>query len=210
MEKTGDFYDLLGVQKTASGEEIRTRYHQLAMLYHPDRVQETDKETAHRVFVRINQAYRVLIDPDTRERYDDHLIAKRAGHPISAPPVREYSATDDEITEWMEDATQSYRQGDLQTAHGYCRRIIKSGHGPVEAYILIGDVYVGEREKAKALAAYKVALKMQPQNKMVQAKVLRLEAMLYGPAERSEPAEAAERKKSLLGRLAEIAAKKHT
>lgn len=220
MEKTGDFYDLLGLHQEASGEEIRARYHELALLFHPDRAKDADKETAHRVFVRINQAYRTLIDPEQRKRYDLRREGRSAGQPlaggaIAAEPSPEFHATDDEIREWMGAAAEAFRRGDLQAAHAFCRRIIKSGHGPVEAYILIGDVYVGEREKAKALTAYQVALKMQPQNKMVEAKVRRLEELLSGHASQDKPtsglpADVPEGRRSFLSRLNEIRGKKQT
>jgi curved DNA-binding protein CbpA len=208
MEKTGDFYDLLGVQKQASQDEIRSKYHELAKMFHPDRVQDKDKEVAHRVFVRINQAYSTLIDPDKRERYDQRHSGKIVSPAPQGPP-----ASPEEIREWMSAATVAFQSGDLETSHGYLRRVIKAGKAPIEAYILIGDIYVGEKHKEKALTAYQFALKMQPDNKMLQTKVLRLEEVLGVPLwkravpRQSEGSPTAE-KRGLFSRLSDMRAKK--
>jgi curved DNA-binding protein len=62
-----DFYDVLGVSRTASTEEIRRAYRGLARKHHPD----VDKsEGAEERFKEISEAYDALRDPESRERYD--------------------------------------------------------------------------------------------------------------------------------------------
>ncbi len=63
-----DYYELLEVAKTASGEEIKKSYRRLAMKYHPDR-NPGDKEAETR-FKEINEAYEVLKDEQKRAAYD--------------------------------------------------------------------------------------------------------------------------------------------
>jgi curved DNA-binding protein len=63
-----DYYQSLGVSRTASAEEIRKEYRKLALKYHPDRNQN-DKQ-AEEKFKEINEAYQVLSDPQKRARYD--------------------------------------------------------------------------------------------------------------------------------------------
>ncbi|MBM2820571.1 MAG: cbpA [Candidatus Berkelbacteria bacterium] len=60
-----DYYNILGVSKTASQDEIKRAYRKLAHQYHPDKNQ-TDGEK----FKEINQAYQVLSDPQKRAQYD--------------------------------------------------------------------------------------------------------------------------------------------
>src|SRR3954470_9562422 len=64
-----DYYEVLGVTKTADGEEIKRSYRRLAMKYHPDRA-EGDKAEAELKFKECAEAYEVLSDPAKRKRYD--------------------------------------------------------------------------------------------------------------------------------------------
>lgn len=63
-----DYYDVLGVSKTADDEEIKKAYRTLAKKYHPD-MHPGDKE-AEEKFKEVNQAYAILSDPDKRSKYD--------------------------------------------------------------------------------------------------------------------------------------------
>ena len=65
---TADYYEVLGVTKTASGEEIKKAYRKLAMQYHPDR--NPDNKEAEAKFKDINEAYEVLKDEQKRAAYD--------------------------------------------------------------------------------------------------------------------------------------------
>lgn len=62
-----DFYQVLGVSRTASQEEIQRAYRRLARRYHPDVNKDPAAEDR---FKEISEAYQVLSDPDTRRRYD--------------------------------------------------------------------------------------------------------------------------------------------
>lgn len=62
-----DYYEVLGVQKSASKDEIKGAYRKLALQYHPDRNKGHDAEEK---FKEISEAYAVLSDDDKRKRYD--------------------------------------------------------------------------------------------------------------------------------------------
>ncbi|MBR1648553.1 MAG: molecular chaperone DnaJ [Alphaproteobacteria bacterium] len=63
-----DYYEILEVAKTATGEEIKKAYHKLAMKYHPDR--NAGDEKAEAKFKEINEAYEILKDEQKRAAYD--------------------------------------------------------------------------------------------------------------------------------------------
>ena len=63
-----DYYDLLGVSKSADEKEIKSAFRKLAMQYHPDR--NPGDDAAEHKFKEINEAYEVLKDADKRAAYD--------------------------------------------------------------------------------------------------------------------------------------------
>jgi curved DNA-binding protein len=68
MRAGKDFYEILGVPKTATPDEIQRSYRKLARTYHPDINKSPDAEER---FKEISEAYDVLSDPDQRRRYDN-------------------------------------------------------------------------------------------------------------------------------------------
>jgi len=75
-----DYYELLGVARNASEEEIKKAYRKMALKYHPDRNQ--GNKSAEEKFKEVSEAYEALSNPDKRSAYD------RFGHSAFGPQMR--------------------------------------------------------------------------------------------------------------------------
>ena len=65
-----DYYDILGLDRNSTQEDIKNAFRKHALKYHPDRNKEKD---APEKFKEINEAYQVLSDPEKRSIYDQYL-----------------------------------------------------------------------------------------------------------------------------------------
>ena len=84
--KFRDYYEVLGVPRTATADEIKRVYRQLARKHHPDLKPASEKASAAERFKEINEAYEVLSDPDKRARYDALGAGYRGGMDYTPPP----------------------------------------------------------------------------------------------------------------------------
>ena len=82
--KFKDYYEVLGVARGASEDEIRKSFRKLARQYHPDVAK--DKKTAEEKFKEINEAYEVLSDPAKRKKYDQLGPNWKQGAEFRPPP----------------------------------------------------------------------------------------------------------------------------
>ncbi|GME91450.1 unnamed protein product [Ambrosiozyma monospora] len=84
-------YEILGVDSKASSVEIRRSYRKLALQYHPDKVAESERDSAAAKFKKISHAYEVLIDEEKRGNYDKYgtydgsVPARAAGDDFDIP-----------------------------------------------------------------------------------------------------------------------------
>jgi len=81
-----NYYDILGVQKTATPEEIKKAYHALAIKYHPDK--NPDDKSAEDKFKEINEAHTILTDLQKKQNYDNF------GDPNGQPDIGGFSNAD--------------------------------------------------------------------------------------------------------------------
>lgn len=121
-----DYYTLLGVDESASSDTIRAAFHTFALRYHPDRfaVASAEKrERAAQIYRRGAEAYRVLMETESRRRYDRGLargrlrlepeeeresrrITSNTRLSVSSPRARPFAVK----------ALAAYKEGDYKTA----------------------------------------------------------------------------------------------
>ena len=115
-----DYYEVLGVSKTSSADEIKRAYRKMAMQYHPDRA-TGDKHEAEVKFREAAEAYEVLSDEQKRARYDQF------GHAGVAGQAHDYShAAPEDIFSMFQDIFQGFgggfggqQRGQGRPARGY-------------------------------------------------------------------------------------------
>lgn len=115
MEKR-DYYEILGVTKNASNDEIKKAYRTLALKYHPDR--NPDNKEAENKFKEAAEAYEILSNQDKRRQYDQF------GHAATGPGGQQGSGFEN-----MDDIFQNFGDifGDIFGGGGRNRRAQKTG-----------------------------------------------------------------------------------
>jgi curved DNA-binding protein len=128
---TKDYYQILGVSKTAKGDDIKKAYRKLAMQYHPDRNPGKEK-WANDKFKEINEAYAVLGDPQKRKQYDQFGTTGNVGDIFGSKYT---STTFDDLMKDFGGAGLGFDFldgvfGDVLKNRGFSYRVYTSGFGP--------------------------------------------------------------------------------
>lgn len=120
-----NYYEVLGVPRSAGEAEIRDRFRKLARENHPDRFRGPEKEEAERRFQTLTEAVNVLTNPTRRRQHDMELASPSAA-----------SATDPtQIAKaYVAKGVKAYREGDFQAAYENFDMAVK--HNPNDAKAL--------------------------------------------------------------------------
>lgn len=118
-----DYYQTLGVSKTASDDDIKKAYRHLARKYHPDVSKEKNAEEK---FKAMKEAYEVLKDPEKRKAYDQMGSGHRSGDSFTPPPGWEFHqshqtrgshASEADFSDFFESLFGSQARGAHRQAH---------------------------------------------------------------------------------------------
>src|SRR5260221_7153520 len=94
--KFRDYYEVLGVPRTATADEIKRAYRQIARKQHPDLQPKGERDQAAERFKVINEAYEVLRDSGKRAKYDALGAQWKNGMDFTPPPGGEWRAATSE------------------------------------------------------------------------------------------------------------------
>lgn len=181
-------YEVLGLPPVATTEDIKKKYRELARKYHPDLVQ--DKALGQKVFMQINQAYRILSDPERRAQYDESqraanskATATRTKAPINGNGVSANGSNNGhtvskqtvDINTLLREADMAIMDGQADKAKTICHSILAEDANNARAYGLLGDAYKQMGKSSEALKAYRKSLAISPSS-VIQSNINLLEA----------------------------------
>lgn len=182
MSLQRNYYEVLGLAPSATTDQIKKKYRELARKYHPDIAQ--DKDFSQRVFTQINQAYRVLADPDRRAQYNSTLDATKpaaptASQPSAAPgaaakPAAPSPEMAKAISQLLGNADRAIMDSKPLEARGFCVKVLEIDAGNVRGLVLMGDALVLMGQTEDAAVQYRKALAVSP-SPLIQSKLSRLE-----------------------------------
>ena len=190
-------YDILAVARTASADEIKKRYRELARKHHPD-VNRADPSAASR-FAEISQAYKVLSDTETRNALDAEISLReqRARQAATATPASPYvspyasprpptgnapprpqantaTGTTSESVRLTNEGRAAYNRDRPVEARSLAEQALRLNRRNGEAWELLGDVFRRQGRTDEAMNAYSMALQINPRNPNLMSRLERM------------------------------------
>jgi|Deesub1362A_J573_1020465.scaffolds.fasta_scaffold00132_48 tetratricopeptide (TPR) repeat protein len=152
------YYGVLGVKRDASKDEIRKAYYKVAKRFHPDRHFLFDDDSLrnklNRIFSYINEAYRVLSDPEKRRRYDNEVFVKARRPSTPDPPsMRKYRL-----------AMRYFNERNYQVAETYVRQAIYLDDSKARYHYLHGLILLRQGKVKEAKEPLQRAVELDPMN----------------------------------------------
>lgn len=156
-------YDILGVSRDASSDEIKQAYRRLARKYHPD-VNPGDPEAVE-TFQRLSQSYHVLSDPDARARYDRQLDERDAPASQSTQarsPSQPATPSGTSPRDLCNDGLKQNQFGRYERAIELFSAAVQQSPLFAEAYAHRGYAYYQLDRDSDAFADYAEAIRLNP------------------------------------------------
>ena len=151
-----NYYDVLGVDRTASERDIRERFRKLARENHPDRYRDGDKSEAERKFQTLTEAVNVLTNPVRRKQHDAELSVG----------INRNSADLTQVAKvYMSKGVKAFKEGDIRAAYENFDMAVK--HNPNDAKAFHYLALAASRIPAyarQAVQAIETAVQREPVN----------------------------------------------
>ena len=186
MRTTRNHYEVLGLPRGSSPAQVKRRYRELVRKFHPDVAK--DKETSHRLFIQINEAYEVLNDPARRKAYDETLDLEatiraqraqsssqattqtRQERPASGPAPHGPK----NVAQLLKDAQFAFIQRRPNAAAQMCKQVLDIDPRNARACAILGDVYRIQGKTNAAIRHYTLAVQYDPTDSESEKKLLKL------------------------------------
>jgi curved DNA-binding protein CbpA len=153
-----NYYEVLGVERSASETEIRERFRKLAREQHPDRYKGPDKASAEGKFQTLTEAVNVLTNPARRKQHDAEL-ASPGGRGGAGADLAQVGKV------YLSKGIKAYKEGDLRTA--YDNFDMASKHNPADGkafhYLAMAATRIPAYAR-QAVQAIETAVQREPMN----------------------------------------------
>lgn len=151
-----NYYEVLGVDRSANEQQIRDRFRKLARENHPDRYKGNDKAEAERKFQTLTEAVNVLTNPARRKQHDNEISSGTDGATVDFAQIAKA---------YVAKGSKALAAGDLRTAYENFDLAVK--HNPNDAKALHYLAQVASRIPSnirQAVQAIESAVQKEPHN----------------------------------------------
>lgn len=151
-----NYYEVLGVERSASEQQIRDRFRQLARQNHPDRYKGPDKADAERKFQTLTEAVNVLTNPSRRKQHDSEISSGSKSETVDFAQI---------ARAYMSKGVKAYKENDFRTAYENFDLAAKHNPGDAKAwhYVALAATRIPSLMR-QAVQAIEQAAQLEPVN----------------------------------------------
>lgn len=150
-----NYYEVLGIDKSATDQDIRDRFRRLARENHPDRYRGSDKAEAERKFQTLTEAVNVLTNPSKRKQHDSELTG-------TGPKAVDFAAI---AKAYVAKGVKAYKDGDMLSAYENFDMAVKHNAQDAKAfhYLALAASRIPAYAR-QAVQAIESAIRLEPMN----------------------------------------------